>query len=119
MGEAKRRRDAGAAPRGGGRWAVPGERLFRAVEVPFGVQYEPVRWEALAGPSREASGLPDSVKPGALVGLSACVKEQGELADRVRTLVAKARRQGRTWQQIGDALGVTEQAAHKRYRRSG
>ncbi len=31
--------------------------------------------------------------------------------------VATARREGWTWQQIGDALGVSRQAVHKRYRR--
>ena len=40
------------------------------------------------------------------------------LADRLeRTHVKRARAQGWTWQQIGDALGVSRQAVHKRYGR--
>jgi CRP-like cAMP-binding protein len=35
----------------------------------------------------------------------------------MRELVASARRQGVTWQQIGDQLGVPRQTAHRRYRR--
>lgn len=38
------------------------------------------------------------------------------LADRMEeTHVTEARRDGWTWQQIGDALGVSRQAVHKKY----
>jgi hypothetical protein len=37
------------------------------------------------------------------------------LADRLEEIhVANARRHGWTWQQIGDALGVSRQAVHKK-----
>jgi hypothetical protein len=40
------------------------------------------------------------------------------LADRLeRTHVMRARSQGWTWQQIGDALGVSRQAVHKKHGR--
>ena len=40
------------------------------------------------------------------------------LADRLeQTHVERARAQGWTWQQIGDALGVSRQAVHKKYGR--
>lgn len=40
------------------------------------------------------------------------------LAERLeRHHVISARRAGWTWEQIGDALGVSRQAVHKRYRR--
>jgi hypothetical protein len=40
------------------------------------------------------------------------------LAERVEaSKVAAAREQGWTWQQIGDALGVTRQSAHLKYGR--
>ncbi len=40
------------------------------------------------------------------------------LADRLEeSHVARARRQGWTWQQIGDALGVSRQAVHKKHGR--
>jgi hypothetical protein len=40
------------------------------------------------------------------------------LAERVEaTQVANARRQGWSWQQIGDALGVTRQSAHAKHGR--
>ncbi len=32
--------------------------------------------------------------------------------------VALARRQGWSWEQIGDALGISRQAAHKKHRRT-
>lgn len=37
----------------------------------------------------------------------------------VRFKVAKARKAGLTWDDIGAALGITRQAAHQRYRISG
>jgi hypothetical protein len=38
------------------------------------------------------------------------------LADQVETVqVAAARRQGWSWEQIGEALGVTRQAVHKKH----
>lgn len=40
------------------------------------------------------------------------------LADRVEAdQVGAARRLGWTWEQIGDALGVSRQAVHKKYRK--
>lgn len=40
----------------------------------------------------------------------------GKLAARQDVLVACARAAGATWRQVADALGVSAQAAHKRYR---
>jgi DNA-directed RNA polymerase specialized sigma24 family protein len=39
-----------------------------------------------------------------------------ELHARQDALVVRARAAGATWAQVADALGVTAQAAHKRYR---
>jgi transcriptional regulator of acetoin/glycerol metabolism len=40
------------------------------------------------------------------------------MSDRLEaTHVKAARAHGWTWQQIGDALGVSRQAVHKKYRR--
>ena len=51
------------------------------------------------------------------VGLRAAVALR-RLADRVEaTHVDAARRRGWSWQQIGDALGVTRQAVHEKYGR--
>jgi biotin operon repressor len=42
------------------------------------------------------------------------------LADRIESeQVTAARRSGWSWQEIGDALGVSRQAVHKKYRRIG
>lgn len=50
-------------------------------------------------------------------GLDA-VKALRKLADALEEAhVAAARRAGWTWQQIGDALGVTRQAVHKKHGR--
>jgi hypothetical protein len=49
------------------------------------------------------------------VGLRAVVALQ-RLAEQVQdSQVAAARAQGWSWEQIGDALGVSRQAVHKRY----
>jgi hypothetical protein len=49
------------------------------------------------------------------VGLRAVVALR-RLADQVEnTQVAAARRDGWSWEQIGDALGVSRQAAHKKH----
>jgi len=46
------------------------------------------------------------------IGLRA-VRARRELADRLEELqIESAREQGWSWQQIGDALGVTKQAVH-------
>ena len=51
------------------------------------------------------------------VGLRA-VQTLRRLADRLEAVhVGAARRAGWTWQQIGDALGVSRQAVHKKYKR--
>jgi hypothetical protein len=53
-----------------------------------------------------------------LVGLRAVVALQ-RLAEQVEaTQVAAARAKGWSWDQIGDALGVSRQAAHKKHGRS-
>ena len=42
------------------------------------------------------------------------------LADRLEEeSVRAARRKGWSWDQIGDALGMSRQAAHKKYRKEG
>lgn len=57
-----------------------------------------------AGPDDVLAELADVT--GQLAGLHA----------RQDALVASARAAGATWTQVADALGVTAQAAHKRYR---
>lgn len=49
------------------------------------------------------------------LGLRA-VRSLRELADRLEALqVERARSLGWSWQEVADALGVTRQAAHKRF----
>jgi len=51
------------------------------------------------------------------VGLRAVIALR-RLTDRLEVIqVTAARRAGWTWQQIGDALGITRQAVHKKYGR--
>lgn len=53
--------------------------------------------------------------PDARTGLRAVVALR-RLADTLELLqVGNARRQGWSWQEIADALGVTKQAVHKKY----
>lgn len=45
------------------------------------------------------------------------VRSLRELADRLETLqVSRARELGWSWQEVAEALGVTRQAVHKKYR---
>ena len=62
------------------------------------------------------NGLPDAVASSdPAVGLRA-VRALRDLADRLEALhVANARKLGRSWQQIGDALDVSRQAVHMKY----
>ena len=51
------------------------------------------------------------------IGLRA-VRSLRELAERLELLqVRRARELGLSWQEIAEALGVTRQAVHKRYRK--
>jgi len=53
------------------------------------------------------------------VGLRAVVALH-RLAEQVETAqVAAARAQGWSWEQVGDALGVSRQAVHKKHGRAG
>ena len=46
------------------------------------------------------------------------VRSLRELADRLESLqVSRARELGWSWQEVAEALGVTRQAVHKKYRR--
>ena len=51
-----------------------------------------------------------------LVELAEVTGQLGELQARQDALAARARAAGASWAQIADALGVSPQAAHKRYR---
>jgi hypothetical protein len=47
---------------------------------------------------------------------AAWLRGEAQRADAaISYYVAKARKDGRSWQEIGDALGVTRQAAHERW----
>jgi DNA-directed RNA polymerase specialized sigma24 family protein len=51
-----------------------------------------------------------------LAELTGIVGQLGELHARRDALVVTAREAGATWAQLADVLGVSVQAAHKRYR---
>lgn len=53
--------------------------------------------------------------PPALAHLSAYRRLTPAERERLGLLVAEAREQGATWAQVGHALGVSAQAAHKRF----
>ena len=56
-----------------------------------------------------------AARPDARTGLRAVVALR-RLADTLELLqVSNARRQGWSWQEIADALGVSKQAVHKKY----
>ena len=51
------------------------------------------------------------------VGLRAVRALRRLLEELERTQVGRARREGWSWAEIGEALGVSRQAVHKKYRR--
>lgn len=51
-----------------------------------------------------------------LVGLDATVRMRQEMERLEAVLVRRARNQGATWERIAEALGVSKQAVHKKYR---
>ncbi|MCV2491649.1 RNA polymerase subunit sigma-70 [Geodermatophilus sp. YIM 151500] len=66
-----------------------------------------------ATPPRDAVAAAAADDPA--TGLRA-IRALRELADRLEALqVDRARRQGWSWQQIADSLGVTRQAVHKKH----
>jgi hypothetical protein len=63
----------------------------------------------------DPSVVPDLGADDPTVGLRAAVALR-RLADSVEaTHVAEARRRGWSWEQVGDALGISKQAAHKKF----
>ncbi|MGV8858194.1 MAG: helix-turn-helix domain-containing protein [Rhodoglobus sp.] len=68
----------------------------------------------------ESGNLGDHLRSAdAATGLRA-VGALHRLAERVEaTHVAQARREGWSWEQIGDALGVTRQSVHTKYGKQG
>jgi hypothetical protein len=60
------------------------------------------------------AGVNDADDP--LAELADVTGQLGELRARQDALVAAARAAGATWADVAEALGVSVQAAHKRYR---
>ncbi|MEV4252815.1 hypothetical protein AB0J52_06555 [Spirillospora sp. NPDC049652] len=61
----------------------------------------------------EAHGAPG----GALASVAAAAEAVRRADGHLRTAVETARSSGRTWQEIGDVLGITRQAAFQRFGR--
>ncbi|MFB9956219.1 helix-turn-helix domain-containing protein [Cellulomonas denverensis] len=63
-----------------------------------------------------SESLHDAAADDPAVGLRA-VRALRDLADRLERLqVARARELGWSWQEIADALGISQQAAHQKHR---
>lgn len=67
------------------------------------------------GAVRDADGM-DEPAHDPLAELAGITGQLGELRARRDALVVVARDAGASWAQVADALGVSAQAAHKRYR---
>ncbi len=75
--------------------------------------------KSLVSHARFLARLLDRVaQPTVLMGVAAAVKLSDLAHQTLSELVAQARRMGYTWQQIGDVLGVTRQAAFQRFGQS-
>ena len=60
---------------------------------------------------------PESVR--AAAALAEARNLRGQVSLLIRALVVQARHDGLSWAQIGDALGITRQAAHHYYEKRG
>ena len=61
---------------------------------------------------------PEDLKPATLESMGAIavlVNQQEEINKALAQAVADARKRGRTWSEIGAMLGVSKQAAHRKY----
>jgi hypothetical protein len=68
-----------------------------------------------AGTSPAPEGLAGSHEPAGLDAVRTASEIAAVAADALRTSVDLARAAGRTWQELGDVLGVTRQAAFQRF----
>lgn len=75
--------------------------------------------EALAGYLRPMLSARSRAKVGALGLLRLLEPTRTGLRDYERQLVAVARSEGKTWDEIGDALSVPRQTAHRRWSHVG
>ncbi len=67
--------------------------------------------------SRTSEAAAEAISEDPQIGLRA-VAALRKLVDRLEALqVANAREQGWSWEQIGESLGVTKQAVHKKHGR--
>lgn len=69
--------------------------------------------DSLGGQVSEAPGAPGD----ALAAVAAAAEAVRRADDHLRGTVGTARSSGRTWQEIGDVLGITRQAAFQRFGR--
>lgn len=114
----------------------PGSPVAHAVDVPS-TSPLPLEMPATGGPSPAAvlgrarlgevgerpcggggrgwEGPTVSTPRGPVEQLQALARARQALEVRQAAAVARARDEGRSWAEIGRALGVTAQAAHKRY----
>lgn len=61
---------------------------------------------------------PEDLKPAPLESMgtiAALIDQQEEINQALARAVADARNRGRTWSEIGALLGVSKQAAHRKY----
>jgi len=71
--------------------------------------------EALSGYLRPMLNARSRARAGSLGLLRLLEPTRTGLRDYERQLVALARSEGKTWDEIGDALGVPRQTAHRRW----
>ncbi len=61
---------------------------------------------------------PEDLEPASLESMgaiAALVNQQDEINQALARAVADARKRGRSWSEIGKMLGVSKQAAHRKY----
>jgi hypothetical protein len=62
---------------------------------------------------KDISQLSEHIDP--LITLAVLVEGIGQIEDRIGEVVRYSRTQGRSWTQIGEALGMSKQAAWERF----
>ena len=88
-------------------------RGFELLEESTQGQSDDEVWRFSLALPTDLAGLAEDVDP--LIAIAVLMEAIGGIEDKIGEVVRFCRGQGRTWTQIGDALGMSKQAAWERF----